>query len=93
MGAGLPGTACTALFVRGTGISTYELTAAAQGAYPVHRWNGAAFAELGTAPNPSPDFPISVAYFGGRYTVTSSNGTVRALATDGTWAPLTGPQA
>lgn len=89
LGAGLPG-GCTALFVRGVGLTGLELTAGVQsGAASTYRWSGGAWNPLGTN---RPGAPAALSLFGSGYVGVFQVGTqaVRRLDTDGSWVPLSG---
>jgi hypothetical protein len=87
MGAGLPDS-CSGLFVRGTGMSTYELTATVWGQPDVHRWNGSSFITLGSFPAGWSARAAALSYYNGRNTVGTAG--VRALDGSGIWSPVCG---
>jgi hypothetical protein len=92
LGAGLPGVACRALYVRATGLSSYELTAATEdlaGANQVLRWSGSVWNTLGGT---LADVPRTLIYFGGRYLLGQAATGPSLRTYDGaTWAPVAGP--
>jgi hypothetical protein len=92
VGAGLPGSACTALYVRSTGVSTFELVAAVLAdTMPAHRFVGSTWTALGLASSSGSNDPAALAYFAGRYFLAYDYGRriVRELNA-GSWTPVHG---
>jgi hypothetical protein len=84
-----------ALFVRSTGMTTFELTAATSG-FPAqgHRWTGSAWATLGTVSTETAlRTPSALSFFGGRNILAFllESRAVRELDAAGSWSPLRGP--
>jgi len=89
MRTSLNGIACRVLFVRGTGISGYEVVAGVAASPQVRRWDGTTWQTLGAiSSGPAPN---SFSYFGSRYVmaVTSAPNLVRLDAN--VWSPIAGP--
>jgi trimeric autotransporter adhesin len=96
LGAGLPGTTCTALFGRNSGVNSFELTATVDSPgilQKVWRWNGTAWSNVGLVSGPSGDVsPTCLTYFGGQYVLGLADAylNVRRFDADGEWTPLHG---
>lgn len=97
LGAGLSGTGCNALFVRSTGLSSYELTGAIpdQFSNQMLRWDGATSTWVGMGAPPgggSSAEVLCIALWSGSYVLgrfTTSGVAVHRLGTT-TWEPLLG---
>jgi trimeric autotransporter adhesin len=94
---GLPGNSCSTLFVRSTGISTFEVTAGVDdptSAQKAWRWNGTSWTGLGSFAD-LPAVPSCFSYYNGQYAIGLRTPTQRAICVfhyDGTtWTPLAGP--
>lgn len=74
------------LFVRGTGINSFEVVAGAtQTNLIAHRWNGTTWTSMGT-PTANGETAMSIAYYNGQYAAGTDVGASRF---DGTsWAPI-----
>ncbi|MEZ5963014.1 MAG: hypothetical protein R3F56_04120 [Planctomycetota bacterium] len=83
MGAGVPG-GCSALLVRGVGLTGFELTAGSFNSPAILRFSGGSWSAVGTEAST----PASLALFNGNYIATGA--AVRVLAADGAWIPLCG---
>ncbi len=95
--AGLPGSACSALFVRGTGLNTFEVTAGISdpaSAQKAWRWTGTTWTALGSFVDLAA-VPACFQYYNGQYEVglrTTTSRAVCAFRYDGAaWTPLAGP--
>jgi trimeric autotransporter adhesin len=99
---GLPGTACSALHVRGIGLTTLQLHAAVENAASntkVWRLNGTAWQSLGAVIDASEPLPTSLAFFNGQYVATFADTHISAAFLrkavrihDGTtWQAASGP--
>jgi hypothetical protein len=95
--AGLPGSACSTLFVRGTGINTFEVTAGVSdptSVQKVWRWTGTTWTALGSFADLAA-VPACFQFYNGQYAVGLSTATQRAVCVfryDGAaWTPLAGP--
>lgn len=83
MGAGVPG-GCSALLVRGVGMTGFELTAGAYSSLAIYRFSAGSWSALGS----QAATPTSLALFNGNYI--AAGGFVRVLAADGVWIRLCG---
>ena len=92
---GLPGTTCRALFVRGTGLNSFELSAAVDNngsTQRAYRLVAGVWSVLGdvvdAATNPS---PRCLTYYAGRYVIGQAGADIGVQTFDGTaWAPVYG---
>ncbi len=92
---GLPGTNCRSLFVRGTGLNSFELSAAVDNSgstQRVYRLLTGVWTALGDVVDAAPTAsPRSLAYFGGRYVLGQAQADIGVQTFDGTaWAPILG---
>lgn len=94
MGAGLGGTRCQKLLVVGTGINTFELTAATDDATnKVMRWTGSAWTNLGFVTDAwSPVTVWTLAYYAGKYVLALAQGDTAVKTYDAVngWIPVRG---
>lgn len=84
MGAGVPG-GCSALSVRGVGMTGFELTAGAHASPAILRYSAGSWSALGTQAT----VPTALVLFNGSH-VAADGYHARGLAADGVWIPLCG---
>jgi len=85
MGAGLLH-GCSTLFVRGVGLTGFELSAVSLVTGPMYRWSSGTWNPVGTNINPAQ----AVTLFRGSYVAVVETQGVRVLDADGSWLPLSG---